>query len=44
LDVTSYRDGKRETHNPTGRAHAPVVWDYYEVLKLLYHMASSLVK
>jgi len=30
LDVTSYRDGKRETHNPTGRAHAPVVWDYYE--------------
>ncbi|XP_020627821.1 bifunctional lysine-specific demethylase and histidyl-hydroxylase NO66-like isoform X2 [Orbicella faveolata] len=30
LDVTSYRDGKRETHNPRGRAHAPVVWDYYE--------------
>ncbi|XP_076054844.1 bifunctional lysine-specific demethylase and histidyl-hydroxylase NO66 [Oratosquilla oratoria] len=29
LDITSYSDGKRETHNPIGRAHAPVVWDYY---------------
>lgn len=29
LDVTSYSGGKRETHNPQGRAHAPVVWDYY---------------
>ncbi|EDO39117.1 predicted protein, partial [Nematostella vectensis] len=29
LDVTSYKDGKRETHNPQGRAHAPVVWDFY---------------
>ncbi|KAJ8044731.1 Ribosomal oxygenase 1 [Holothuria leucospilota] len=29
LDITSYTDGKRETHNPEGRAHAPVVWDYF---------------
>ncbi|XP_071835273.1 ribosomal oxygenase 1-like isoform X2 [Apostichopus japonicus] len=29
LDVTTYTDGKRETHNPEGRAHAPVVWDYF---------------
>ncbi|XP_071794845.1 ribosomal oxygenase 1-like isoform X2 [Asterias amurensis] len=30
LDVTSYTDGVRETHNPVGRAHAPVVWDFYK--------------
>ncbi|GAB1601475.1 ribosomal oxygenase 1-like isoform X2 [Argonauta hians] len=30
IDVTTYCDGKRETHNPTGRAFAPVVWDYYQ--------------
>jgi len=30
LDVTSYRNGVRETHNPKGRALAPVVWDFYE--------------
>lgn len=29
MDVTSYVDGKRETHNPIGRAHPHVVWDYY---------------
>ncbi|KAG7160252.1 Ribosomal oxygenase 1-like [Homarus americanus] len=29
LDITSYTDGKRETHNPIGQAHAPVVWDYF---------------
>ncbi|XP_068217942.1 ribosomal oxygenase 1 [Palaemon carinicauda] len=29
LDITSYTDGKRETHNPIGQAHPPVVWDYY---------------
>lgn len=29
LDVTTYTDGKRETHNPEGRAHAHVVWDYF---------------
>ena len=27
--MTSYTDGKRETHNPEGRAYAPVVWDFY---------------
>ena len=27
--MTSYSDGKRETHNPEGRAYAPVVWDFY---------------
>lgn len=31
LDITSYRDDKRETHNPDGRAYAPVVWDFYQV-------------
>ncbi|XP_071490814.1 ribosomal oxygenase 1-like [Diadema antillarum] len=30
LDVTTYADGKRETHNPVGRAHPQVVWDYYK--------------
>lgn len=29
LDVTSYSDGKRETHNLEGRANAHVVWDFY---------------
>ncbi|CAL4139169.1 unnamed protein product, partial [Meganyctiphanes norvegica] len=29
LNITSYSDGKRETHDLEGRAHAPVVWDYY---------------
>ncbi|XP_036363178.1 ribosomal oxygenase 1 isoform X2 [Octopus sinensis] len=30
IDVTTYCDGKRETHNPTGQAHAAVVWDYFQ--------------
>lgn len=30
IDVTTYTDGKRETHNPAGRAYAPVVWDFYQ--------------
>ena len=30
LDVTSYSDGKRETHNPVGRALPNIVWDYYK--------------
>lgn len=29
MDVTSYRDGVRETHNPEGRALPPSVWDFY---------------
>lgn len=27
--MTSYSDGQRETHNPEGRAYAPVVWDFF---------------
>lgn len=34
LDVTTFTDGKRETHNPAGRAHAPVVWDFYQVTEI----------
>ncbi|CAL1540945.1 unnamed protein product [Lymnaea stagnalis] len=30
LDATSFIDDKRETHNQSGRAHAPVVWDMYQ--------------
>jgi len=30
IDITSYIDGKRETHNPPGRALPSVVWDYYQ--------------
>lgn len=33
LDVTSYTNGKRETHNPPGRALPYSVWDFYEVKK-----------
>ncbi|XP_059057394.1 bifunctional lysine-specific demethylase and histidyl-hydroxylase NO66 [Achroia grisella] len=29
IDVTSYVNEKRETHNPEGRAHPYLVWDYY---------------
>ncbi|EFN62164.1 JmjC domain-containing protein CG2982 [Camponotus floridanus] len=29
IDITSYVDGVRETHNPAGRALPSVVWDYY---------------
>lgn len=29
LDVTSYSDGKRQTHNMMGQAYPSVVWDYY---------------
>ncbi|OWF43534.1 ribosomal oxygenase 1-like [Mizuhopecten yessoensis] len=30
LDITTYTNGVRETHNPVGRAYAPVVWDMYQ--------------
>ncbi|XP_041831983.1 ribosomal oxygenase 1 isoform X2 [Melanotaenia boesemani] len=30
LDVTSYINGKRETHNPPGRALPFTAWDFYE--------------
>lgn len=29
LDVTSYVDGVRHTHNPEGRAMPPSVWDFF---------------
>ncbi|XP_034109529.1 bifunctional lysine-specific demethylase and histidyl-hydroxylase NO66 [Drosophila albomicans] len=29
IDITSYENGKRETHNPDGRAMPPTVWGYY---------------
>ena len=29
IDITSYENGVRETHNPVGRAVPSVVWDYY---------------
>ncbi|XP_052740906.1 bifunctional lysine-specific demethylase and histidyl-hydroxylase NO66 [Bicyclus anynana] len=29
IDITSYVDKKRETHNPEGRAHPHIVWDFY---------------
>ncbi|CAH2047574.1 unnamed protein product, partial [Iphiclides podalirius] len=29
IDITSYVDGKRKTHNPEGRAYPHVVWDFY---------------
>jgi len=33
IDITSYENGKRQTHNPTGRAHASGVWEFYKVLQ-----------
>ncbi|KAM8846240.1 ribosomal oxygenase 1 [Synchiropus picturatus] len=44
LDVTSYTDGKRETHNPPGRALPFTVWDFYQAgcsLRLLNPQAFS---
>lgn len=32
IDVTTYIDGVRKTHNPPGRAYSSVVWDYYKVV------------
>ncbi|NXF98008.1 RIOX1 oxygenase, partial [Eubucco bourcierii] len=44
LDVTSYAEGMRETHNPSGRALPAVVWDFYHngcSLRLLCPQAFS---
>nr|XP_019953193.1 PREDICTED: bifunctional lysine-specific demethylase and histidyl-hydroxylase NO66-like [Paralichthys olivaceus] len=44
LDVTSYTNGKRETHNPPGRALPLTVWNFYESgcsLRLLNPQAFS---
>lgn len=30
IDVTSYRDGVRETHNPDGRVLPPDMWSFYD--------------
>ncbi|ESN91945.1 hypothetical protein HELRODRAFT_116230 [Helobdella robusta] len=30
IDIVTYLNEQRETHNPDGRAHAPVVWDFYQ--------------
>lgn len=30
IDIVSYENGKRETHNPEGRAVPSAVWDYYQ--------------
>uniref|UniRef100_A0A182PQW3 Bifunctional lysine-specific demethylase and histidyl-hydroxylase n=1 Tax=Anopheles epiroticus TaxID=199890 RepID=A0A182PQW3_9DIPT len=30
IDITSYRDGQRETHNPDGRVLPPDLWHFYE--------------
>ncbi|KYN11315.1 Lysine-specific demethylase NO66 [Trachymyrmex cornetzi] len=30
LDITSYSNGVKETHNPPGRAYPSVVWDYFK--------------
>ncbi|KAI1897830.1 hypothetical protein AGOR_G00087310 [Albula goreensis] len=46
LDVTSYTHGKRETHNPPGRALPYTVWDFYKrgcSLRLLNPQAFSTV-
>ncbi|KAH8415793.1 hypothetical protein KR222_001116, partial [Zaprionus bogoriensis] len=29
IDVTSYENGERQTHNPDGRAMPPTVWGFY---------------
>lgn len=29
IDVTSYKDNVRETHNPEGRATTPAIWNFY---------------
>uniref|UniRef100_A0A3Q2TDY8 Bifunctional lysine-specific demethylase and histidyl-hydroxylase n=1 Tax=Fundulus heteroclitus TaxID=8078 RepID=A0A3Q2TDY8_FUNHE len=45
LDITSYINGKRETHNPPGRALPFTVWDFYESgcsVRLLNPQAFSL--
>ena len=31
LDVTSFHNGIRETHNPEGRVYPSVAWDYFKV-------------
>ena len=35
IDVVTYLDGKRETHNPPGRAYSSTVWDHYQVIEII---------
>ena len=44
LDVTSYTDGKRETHNPPGRALPLTVWDFYEVTPHIFREQAEVSK
>lgn len=30
IDITSYEDGERQTHNPSGRAYASNVWEFFK--------------
>lgn len=30
IDITTYTEGVRETHNPVGRAQAHIVWDFFK--------------
>ncbi|RWS26515.1 bifunctional lysine-specific demethylase and histidyl-hydroxylase NO66-like protein, partial [Leptotrombidium deliense] len=30
IDVTSYVNGERKTHNPDGRAYPAIIWDYFQ--------------
>ena len=32
IDITSYDNGERFTHNPEGQAVPQVVWDYFQVI------------
>lgn len=34
VDITSYVDGNRETHNPDGRAMPGTVWEFYNDVSL----------
>jgi len=42
VDVVTYINGRRETHNPTGRAYAPVVWDFYQVSSAIFELLHAL--
>ena len=35
IDLTSYVDGVRHTHNPTGRATPSIVWEFFKVVVIV---------
>ena len=43
IDITSYESGKRQTHNPTGRALASGVWEFYKVIIMLLTAQSGCI-